>query len=66
MGETEQRRFGSVVRGTREKQGWSQNELGRKAGVSRPTTARVLANREVTTATIAKAAQALGSKLELR
>lgn len=66
MGETEQRSFGGVVRGTWKKQGWSQKELGDKAGVSRPTTARVVANHEVEAATIAKNAQALGLKLELR
>jgi transcriptional regulator with XRE-family HTH domain len=66
MGDTEQRGFGEVVREARKKQGWSQVELGEKAGVSRPTIARVEANNDVTTATIAKLAQALGLKLELR
>jgi transcriptional regulator with XRE-family HTH domain len=66
MGETERRGFGEVVREARKKQGWSQVELGEKAGVSRPTIARVEANNDVTTATIAKLAQALGLKLELR
>lgn len=41
-------------------------ELGEKAGVSRPTVARVEADNDVNTATIAKIAQALGLKLELR
>lgn len=66
MGATEQRGFGEVVREARKKHGWSQVELGEKAGVSRPTIARVEANNDVTTATIAKLAQALGLKLELR
>lgn len=66
MGEAEQHGFGDVIREARKKQGWSQGELGEKAGVSRPTIARVEANNDVTTATIAKVAQALGLKLELR
>lgn len=66
MGEEERRGFGDVIREARKKQGWSQGELGEKSGVSRPTIARVEANNDVTTATIAKVAQALGLKLELR
>jgi transcriptional regulator with XRE-family HTH domain len=66
MGERERHGFGDVVREARKKQGWSQAELGEKAGVSRPTVARVEANNDVTTATIAKLAQVLGLKLELR
>lgn len=66
MGKTEQHAFGDVIREARNKQGWSQAELGEKSGLSRPTIARVEANNDVTTATIAKVAQALGLKLELR
>ena len=66
MGEAEECGFGDVIRGARRKQGWSQGELGEKAGVSRPTIARVEANNDVTTATIAKLAQALGLKFELK
>lgn len=66
MGQTEQHGFGDVIREARKKQGWSQGELGEKSGLSRPTIARVEANNDVTTATIAKVAQALGLKLELR
>ncbi|GAA3338634.1 hypothetical protein GCM10017714_10770 [Curtobacterium pusillum] len=66
MGEAEQHGFGDVIREARKKQGWSQAELGEKSGVSRPTVARIEANNDVTTATIAKVAQALGLKLELR
>lgn len=58
--------FGDVIREARKKQGWSQGELGEKSGLSRPTIARVEANNDVTTATIAKIARALGLKLELR
>lgn len=66
MGKTEQRGFGDVIREARKKQGWSQAELGEKSGLSRPTIARTEANNDVTTATIAKTAHALGLKLELR
>lgn len=66
MSEAEQSGFGDVIREARKKHGWSQTELGEKSGVSRPTIARVEANSDVTTATIAKIAQALGLKLELK
>lgn len=59
-------KFGDVIREARKKQGWSQGELGEKSGLSRPTIARVEAGNDVTTATIAKIARALGLKLELR
>ena len=58
--------FGDVIREARKKQGWSQAELGEKSGLSRPTIARIEGNNDVTTATIAKIAQALGLKFELR
>lgn len=66
MGEVGQRGFGDVIREERKKRGWSQIELGEKSGLSRPTIARVEANNDVTTATIAKIAQVLGLRLELR
>jgi transcriptional regulator with XRE-family HTH domain len=66
VGEEKQHGFGEVIRGARKKQGWSQAELGENSGVSRPTIARVEANNDVTIATIAKVAQALGLRLELR
>ena len=66
MDEAEQPSFGDVIREARKRQGWSQVELGEKSGLSRPTIARVEANNDVTTATIAKVAHALGLKLELR
>lgn len=58
--------LGDVIHQARKKQGWSQAELGEKSGVSRPTIARVEGNNDVTTATIAKVAHALGLKLELK
>lgn len=66
MGAEAQHVFGDVIREVRKKQGWSQIELGERAGVSRPTIARIEANNDVSTATIAKVAQALGLKLELK
>jgi transcriptional regulator with XRE-family HTH domain len=66
MGEAEPRGFGDVIREARKKRGWSQAELGEKSGLSRPTIARIEGNNDVTTATIAKVAQALGLKLELK
>lgn len=66
MSEEEQAGFGDVIREARKMHGWSQAELGEKAGVSRPTIARVEANNDVTTTTIAKIAQALDLTLELK
>lgn len=66
MSEAEQDGFGDVIREARKTRGWSQAELGEKSGLSRPTIARVEANNDVTTATIAKIAQALGLKLQLK
>lgn len=66
MSEPEQPTFGEIIRGARKDRGWSQTELGEKSGLSRPTIARVEAGSDVTTATIAKIAQALGLTLELK
>lgn len=66
MPELENPGFGEIIRDARKKQGWSQAELGERAGVSRPTIARIEANNDVTTATIAKIARVLGLKLELK
>jgi transcriptional regulator with XRE-family HTH domain len=67
MSAEDQRRpsFGEIIREARKKRGWSQEELGQKSGLSRPTIARVEADNDVTTATISKIAQALGLTLEL-
>ncbi len=66
MSEPAQDGFGDVIREARKRRGWSQAELGEKSNVSRPTIARVEGNNDVTTATIAKIAHALGLKLELK
>jgi transcriptional regulator with XRE-family HTH domain len=66
VSEAEKMGFGNVIREARKKQKWSQAQLGEKSGLSRPTIARVEANNDVTTATIAKIAEALGLALELK
>lgn len=63
---SEEVRFGDVIRKARKDRGWTQAELGEKSGVSRPTIARIEADSEVTTTTIAKVARALGLTLQLR
>lgn len=57
--------FGAIIREARKKRGWSQEELGQAAGLSRPTIARVESDNDVSTATIGKIARALGLTLEL-
>lgn len=66
MAKTEPVNLGDAIREARRRHGWSQAELGEKSGVSRPTVARVEANNDVTTATIAKIARVLGLTLELK
>lgn len=66
MTETGQPSFGATIREARKRRGWSQMELGERSGLSRPTIARVEADGEVTTATLAKIAVALGLTLELK
>ena len=53
------------IRAARKKLGWSQTVLGERAGLSRPTIARVEAGRDVSTATLSKVAEVLGLKLDL-
>lgn len=66
MTEAEQPNFGEIIRTARKGRGWSQTELGKRSGLSRPTIARVEASSDVTTATLAKIAVALGLTLELK
>lgn len=58
--------FGKVIRDARDARGWSQEELGRRASLSRPTIARVERGDDISTATLAKIAAVLGLKFELR
>lgn len=44
---------------------WAQRELAERAGVSRPTVARIERGDDVSTATLAKVAAALGLKVAL-
>ena len=58
--------FAPVIREARTSRGWSQDELARRAGLSRPTIARVERGDDVHTGTIAAIAEALGLTFELR
>jgi len=58
--------LGKAIQRARLGQSWSQTELAAKAGVSRPTVARVEAGDDVSTATLEKVAAALGLAIELR
>lgn len=57
--------FGEQIRTARMEQGLTQTELAERAGVSRPTVARVEAGEDVSTATLEKVAAALGLAIEL-
>lgn len=52
--------FGEVIREARKKREWSQEMLAEKAGVSRPTIARVERGDDVSTANLTKIADVLG------
>ncbi|UNK47803.1 helix-turn-helix domain-containing protein [Arthrobacter sulfonylureivorans] len=52
--------FADTIREARHQHGWSQETLAEQAGVSRPTIARVEAGNDISTATLAKIAEALG------
>lgn len=53
------------LRAARIEQGLTQAELAKRAGVSRPTVARVEAGEDVSTATLEKIAGALRLRVEL-
>lgn len=53
------------VRAARTDRGWSQALLAEKAGVSRPSVARVEASEAVSTDTLSKVSEVLGLKLTL-
>ena len=57
--------LGQRIRQARIDRGWSQLELCARAGVSRPTVARIEAGHDVSTATLTKVARALGLVVEL-
>jgi transcriptional regulator with XRE-family HTH domain len=54
------------IRKARVARDWTQIELAEHAGVSRPTVARVERGDDISTATLAKVAGALGLRVELR
>ncbi len=58
--------LGSQLKDARNRQGLTQAELAERAGVSRPTVARVESGDDVSTATLEKVAAALGLTIELR
>jgi transcriptional regulator with XRE-family HTH domain len=66
MSEPGRASLGAIIREARKERGWSQTELGEKSGLSRPTIARVESDSDVTTATLAKIASALGLTIELK
>lgn len=53
------------MQAARLKQGWSQDELAEKAGVSRPTVSRVELGQEPSMRTARKLAAALGLSVEI-
>lgn len=58
--------FGRQIREARNARGWSQDELAARAGVSRPSVARIERGDDVSTATLVKVARALGLTVEIK
>lgn len=58
-------RFGPSIREARAALGWTQEELAERAGVSRPTVARIERGDDVNTATLTRVAAALGLSVEI-
>lgn len=56
-------RMARIVRESRDAHGWSQMDLAERAGVSRPSIARIEGGEDVSTATLVKVAQAIGLML---
>ena len=56
---------GEGVSEARRARGWSQSELAERAGVSRPTVARIEAGQQVRLATLEAVAQVLGLTVKL-
>jgi len=57
--------FGDIVKAQRKHRGWSQDQLADAADISRPTVARIESGSAVSTATLAKVAQALSIEITL-
>ena len=58
--------LGARVRAGRRTHGWSQTQLAERAGVSRPTIARIEGGQDVLMGTLQDVAEALNLRLELR
>ena len=58
--------FGQAVRAARKARGWSQTELGQRAGVSRPTVARIEKGQDGHTTMLDKVAAALDLTVSIR
>ena len=57
--------FGVSIREARRQRGWTQAQLAQRAGVSRPTVARVETGSNISTSTLEKVAKALGLSMQL-
>lgn len=55
----------STIHKARLSRDWTQAELAARAGLSRPTVARIESGKAVSTATLEKVAAALGLRVEL-
>ncbi|MGD8216266.1 helix-turn-helix transcriptional regulator [Aestuariimicrobium sp. Y1814] len=55
-----------AIRAARKGRGWTQTDLGKRAGVSRPTVARVERGDSVSSKTLMKIASALDLRLGLQ
>ncbi|MFF7058419.1 helix-turn-helix domain-containing protein [Achromobacter spanius] len=58
--------FGAAVKAARKERGWSQTELGQRAGVSRPTIARIEQGKDGHTNMLDKVAAALDLTVSIR
>lgn len=57
--------LGRQVRHSRLDRGWSQGELAERAGVSRPTVARIEGGQDVSMSTLRQVAGSLGLEVKL-
>jgi len=57
--------LGNRIREARKAKNWSQHDLANRAGVSRPTIARIESGTNVSTVRLAKITEALGLEIRL-
>lgn len=57
--------LGNRIWAARKAKGWSQHDLAERAGVSRPTIARIEGGTDVSTVRLAKITEALGLEIKL-